>query len=127
MIRKLFIHKIIAVLLFTFTLSACANNANDKSNILVYINNGAFQCGPSGQTAIQTAALLTTNDIKVVESQCGVMTNLMVIAKCGAPSTAINIHSINVTDIKKAQEIGFTRLDNLQKGNKLGYKLVDCK
>ena len=127
MIRKLFIHKIIAVFLFTFALSACANNANDKSNILVYINNGAFQCGPAGKTATQTAALLTANDITVAESQCGVMTRRMVIAKCGAQSTAINIHRIDVTDIKKAQEIGFVRLDSLQKGDKLGYKLVDCK
>lgn len=128
LILKNTVKTFITTLVLMFTLSACASSVNDNNKkITVYINSGAIQCEFDGLTGNQTADLLIEANVAVNTNQCGHLTSRMVIAKCGARTTRINLHEIVANDLEKAKTIGFADVHNLKKGNNIGYEVIDCK
>ncbi len=107
-------------------LTACANTAPQQST-LVYINTGAIQCQTDGKTGAETAGLLTQQDIAVSNTQCGHLSNVMVLAMCGGIATNINVHKIAAADLEKAQSLGFEDVATLLQEDNLGYDVGDCK
>ncbi len=119
--------KILSLAIVALILSACVNRTADKNNIRVYINSGAIQCESDGKTVAETALLLTQQAINVSSSQCGFLSNVVVVAMCGSIATNINVHQISSADLSKAQALGFENVDTLKQQNDLGYQLSDCK
>ncbi|WP_051303346.1 hypothetical protein [Psychromonas aquimarina] len=109
------------------TLSACVSTSNDENTVTIYINSGAVQCESSGKTAAETALLLNEQGIEVRASLCGSLTNLAVIAMCGAGTTDINLHLIGQSDLSSAQDLGFENVESLKLENDPGYQGADCK
>lgn len=118
--------KLLLVLSSAFVLSACANTASQEPT-LVYMNNGAIQCGSDGKAGAETAKLLTDENIVVNSTQCGHLSNIAVIAMCGGIGTNINVHGINSADLEKAQALGFKDVTILKQPEHLGYEVSECK
>lgn len=93
---------------------------------IVYINNGAVQCESKGLSKEQTARILIDNDIDVIDSQCGYLSNLMVAALCGLGDTNINLHTINAQDLVGAQALGFKSVSTLKRDDDKGYAIGNC-
>lgn len=107
-------------------LNGCMHTSESSSN-LVYISSGAVQCEHHGKSVQQTARLLTEKAIVVSESQCGQLTEMAVIAMCGAATTDINLHRIASQDLAAAKALGFNDVKTLKQTDNLGYIITDCK
>ena len=118
--------KLLLIASASLVLTACANTAPQES-AWVYINSGAIQCESDGQTGAETELLLTAENIRVTNTQCGHLANIAVIAMCGGPATNINVHEINVADLKKAQDLGFENVTTLKQKDHAGYDVTECK
>ena len=112
--------------LSVFLLSACVTTKQISQEI-IYINTGEVQCESAGQTGIQTARLLTDNNIEVSKTQCGQLTNIGVASVCGGATVNINIHAIPANKVSNAQDLGFERVSILKHQGDLGYNVRDCQ
>ena len=108
-----------------FILTACVNTTPLETS-LVYINTGEIQCGAEGKTGAETALILTNENIDVSKTQCGHLSNVVMIAMCGAEGTSINVHEIARADLEKAQSIGFEDVNTLKQEESLGYDVSEC-
>lgn len=94
---------------------------------MVYINSGAIQCEPTGKTGAETALLLSNENIAVTKTECGHLTNVAMIAMCGAPTANINVHQISSADLAKAHALGFENVTTVKQEDNLGYDVNTCK
>lgn len=109
-----------------FLLTACVTTEQPPQE-MVYINTGEVQCELAGQTGVQTARLLTDNNIDVSKTQCGQLTNMAVASVCGGTTVNINIHAISADKVAHAQDLGFEHVSTLKQQDNLGYDVSDCK
>lgn len=106
-------------------LTACSS-ATDENDEIVYIDNGAIQCGTSGLTALQTAQTLIDIGIDVSNSQCAYLTDIAVAALCGLGDTNINVHTIPKQSLTDARTLGYESVSTLIRGSESGYALINC-
>lgn len=118
--KKLFLFLSSALLL-----TACANSVPQAST-LVYINAGYIQCESDGKTGAEIALLLTAKNIAVTDIQCGHLSNVAVIAMCGATAIKINVHRIVTADLVDAQALGFVDVMILKQQDSAGYDSGEC-
>lgn len=111
----------------TLLLAACSTTTEKQPETMVYINTGEVQCELDGQTGIQTARLLTDNNIEVSKTQCGQMTDVAVAAVCGGTTANINVHTIPVAGVDTAKALGFEEVSTLKQLDGLGYSVNDCQ
>ncbi len=93
-------------------INASEANLSSKQTVDIYKSDGAIQCEHDGIAAEDMKAELVKGGVDVVCAQKA-DSGLAVIAMCGAPSTAINIFSIRVSDWSRAEVLGFKRLQEL--------------
>jgi|SRR5688572_10521758 len=119
------------------TLGACGGgeSADDPlrterasfGDVLVYESRQAIQCTTRGLTTQQSAQKLVNGGIDVLESNCGVNTNLVFAAVCGAGTGDILIHKIRSTNLADAEQLGFSSVATLNNPTTgIGYAKVDC-
>lgn len=118
--------KLLLLATSTLLLTACAA-PKQVPQAMVYINTGAIQCEIEGQTGVQTARLLTDNNIEVSKTQCGNLSNMAVASVCGGTTTEINVHTIPLDKVEHAQDLGFEDVSTLKMQDDLGYNVSDCK
>lgn len=94
---------------------------------LVFISKGAIQCESTGLAPEITAKALTDAGISVIQSQCGQLTDVMFMARCGAGTGDINLHQIAKQDISTAQSLGFEPVSSLKTESSKGYTISECK
>ena len=115
-------------------LGACGGeSAEDPServstgDVLVYESRQAIQCTTRGLTTQQSAQKLVNGGIDVLESNCGVNTNLVFVTVCGAGTGDILIHKIRKVNLPDAERLGFSSVATLQNPTTgIGYVKVDC-
>ena len=96
-------------------------------DVLVYESRQAIQCTTRGLTPQASAQKLVNGGIDVLESNCGVNTDLVVITVCGAGTPDIIIHKIRRANLEDAEQLGFESVATLQNPTTgIGYAKVDC-
>ena len=96
-------------------------------NELVFESRQSVQCGSRGLTTQQSAQKLVNGGIDVLESNCGVNTNLVFVTVCGAGTGDILIHKIRKVNLPDAERLGFSSVATLQNPTTgIGYVKVDC-
>lgn len=95
------------------------------NGVEIYIAKGNTQCNDDGLTIEETATYLTDAGIGVSESQCGVLEGISYNAVCGGATPDIYIHTINILDIPKAENLGFID-PSILITDKISYTVVDC-
>jgi len=119
--------KVLLVSLLVISLAACQSSKESVEHSTVYIADGSVQCEEGGKTGDETAKMLTDNAISVSETQCGHLAVQAMIAMCGGPTAAINVHTIPTADLEKAQALGFKNVLTLKQGDNKGYEATECK
>lgn len=119
--------KILLLASSALLISACSTTTEKQPESMVYINTGAIQCELEGQTGVQTARLLTDNNIDVSKTQCGQLTDVGVASVCGGATVDINVHAIPTNKIAYAQALGFEDVATLKTETGSGYSVSDCK
>lgn len=107
--------------------AACGsdNNNNDEESY-VFVDSGAIQCEYYGDTLETTAAPLIEAGIDVIESDCGYKTKVLIISTCGAPTTDINLHKIDSSNLDQAEELGYHSVSILEVDSEPGHAIKDC-
>ena len=96
-------------------------------DVLVYESRQAIQCTSRGLTTQESAQKLVNGGIDVLESNCGVNTNLVFAAVCGAGTGDILIHKIRSANLADAEQRGFSSVATLSNPTTgIGYAKVDC-
>ena len=96
-------------------------------DVLVYESRQAIQCTSRGLTSQASAQKLVNGGIDVLESNCGVNTNLVFAAVCGAGNGDILIHKIRSSNLADAEQRGFSAVATLSNPTTgIGYAKVDC-
>ena len=118
------------------TLGACGSESAEdplrservsSGDVLVYESRQAIQCTTRGLTTQQSAQKLVNGGIDVLESNCGVSTNLVFAAVCGGGTGDIIIHKIRSSNLADAEQRGFSSVATLQNPTTgIGYAKVDC-
>ncbi|MCL2919240.1 hypothetical protein [Shewanella litorisediminis] len=62
----------------------------------------------------------------MISTQCGELTEIAMMAVCGAPTTDINILGIASSDMDKALSLGFTAISSLKSADSAGYVTKAC-
>jgi len=93
---------------------------------LIYIDNSAVQCESPGLTEKETAQILIDNDIDVINSKCGYLSDIAVAALCGLGDTKINLHKITSQNLQDAKALGYEPVSTLKNGDNVGYEVIDC-
>lgn len=119
-------NKVLLTLAIPFVLAGCVSTETSKSTF-IYINDGSMQCEEGGKSGLDTAKILEDSNVTVKSTQCGHLSNVVVIGMCGALGTNINVHEIKSDDLKKAQSLGFKDVATLKQENDKGYEISDCK
>jgi len=119
--------KVLLASVLVVSLTACQSIKENAEYSTVYISDGSVQCEEGGKTGVETEKMLTDNGILVSETQCGYLAAQAMIAMCGGPTAAINVHLIATADLKKAQSLGFKDVLTLKKDENKGYEATDCK
>jgi len=119
------------------TLGACGGESAEdplrservsSGDVLVYESRQAIQCTTRGLTTQASAQKLVNGGIDVLESNCGVNTNLVFTAVCGAGTGDILIHKIRSSNLAVAEQRGFSSVDTLRNPTTgIGYVKVDCE
>lgn len=121
------------LLFFLLELTSCSGNANrvgghladnptsELQLITIYKPDKSIQCESKGIDLDVMKNELTFAGVEVVCAKKG-DTGLVVIAKCGASTTRINIYSIQASDWMRAKKLGFKRIDEI--ANYTGH---DCE
>ncbi len=81
-------------------------------SVTIYKSDESIQCERLGIAPEVMKVQLTEAGIKVMCAQKG-DSGLSVLAMCGAPTTAINIYVIRVSDWPKAEKLGFKQIEEL--------------
>ncbi len=106
---------------------ACEHEDDENSlpddQVIVYIDDMAIQCESPGLSEIETAQQLIDVGIDIIASMCGSFT-AAVITICGAQTTGINLHIINIQNVVDAQELGFEPVSSLIVENDRGYDII---
>ncbi|MFA0809983.1 hypothetical protein [Microbulbifer epialgicus] len=89
--------------------------------VWVYRKSGRKQCEGGGMTLQQSLAKLRENGIAVQESRCGVRTDRMYPAVCGAPTGDILLHLIGMDALDAALELGYDPAEQMQ------YQFSACR
>ncbi|WP_444931792.1 hypothetical protein ACJJIF_08510 [Microbulbifer sp. SSSA002] len=89
--------------------------------VWVYRSSGSKQCEGGGMTLQQSLAKLRGDGVLVQESRCGVRTDRMFTAVCGAPTGDILLHSIGVDALDSALELGYNPAE------KVRYQFTGCR
>lgn len=89
--------------------------------VWVYRKSGRKQCESGGMTLQQSLAKLRENGIAVQESRCGVRTDRMYPAVCGAPTGDILLHLVGMDALDAALELGFDPAEQVQ------YQFSACR
>jgi hypothetical protein len=107
-------------------ITACDDDSStiEVELVEVYIHKGDTQCNDDGLTLSETATYLTDSSIDVPLSQCAFTTGLDFPSVCGAGTNNIYIHTIPITDLSKAENLGFEALSSLY--SEFGYEIVEC-
>jgi hypothetical protein len=96
-------------------------------DVLVFESRQAIQCTSRGLTTQASAQKLVNAGIDVLESNCGVNTNLAFAAVCGAGTGDILIHKIRSANLADAEQRGFSSVATLSNPTTgIGYAKVDC-
>lgn len=106
------------------TLSGCNSTVHENTS-LVYISDGYVQCEQPPAPLADTAVLLQTANVEVLSSSCGQITDMGVIAMCGAGGTGIHLHQIKSTDLDQANQAGFDSIDKLTEQG-LAFEFIEC-
>ena len=106
------------------TLLGCKQELSEqlKSTTEVYISTNQLQCENNGLSLLESKNALRTADIQVIDSQCAIISGLMYAAGCGMPTGRIYVHRILLDDQLKAEQSGFTTVEQLAEG----YQYVEC-
>ncbi len=99
---------------------------NSLQTVTVYIDSGAKQCQYSGHPLAKSEQRLNRVGVAVLESACGVLTDVMFPAVCGGRTEKINLHTINAKDLAQAENAGFKSVTHLRQGQQPGFKPVPC-
>jgi hypothetical protein len=103
------------------------NERVSSGDVLVYESRQAIQCTTRGLTTQASAQKLVNGGIDVLESNCGVNTNLVFAAVCGAGTGDLLIHKIRSSNLADAEHLGFSSVDTLRNPTTgIGYAKVDC-
>jgi hypothetical protein len=89
--------------------------------VWVYRKSGRKQCEGGGMTLQQSQAKLRENGLMVQESRCGVRTDRMFPAVCGAPTGDILLHLISMDALDAALELGYDPAEKMQ------YQFSQCR
>lgn len=108
-------------------ISACSTTPEKKPQTMVYIGTDAIQCEIEGQTGLQTARVLTDNNIDVSKTQCGTLTDVTIATVCGSGTADINVHAIATDKVAYAEALGFKDVATLKTENGPGYSASDCE
>ncbi|MEI6897533.1 MAG: hypothetical protein V5786_08645 [Psychromonas sp.] len=117
-------NKLLIALLSLFLLNACVNSGEQS---WVYMNSGVIQCESAGRTSGESAYRLTQHNISVNETLCAQLSDMTMVARCGASTTSIHLHRIAEVDLQKAQSVGFLDVQGLKKEDDLGYQIHTCR
>lgn len=117
----------ILLTILSLILMACEHEDDENSlpddQVIVYIDDMAIQCESPGLSEIETAQQLIDVGIDIIASMCGSFT-AAVITICGAQTTGINLHIINIQNVVDAQELGFEPVSSLIVENDRGYDII---
>jgi len=113
-------------MLIVVSLYGCNVIVNSDMTVLIYTDKNSTQCNEDGMSLSETSALLVSEGINIVTSQCGVLTGLAVVSLCGANDLQINIHEIYSAHTKKALSLGFKLMPDIAQKDR-GYKIIPCK
>lgn len=92
--------------------SASSISEAESSRIKIYKADGSRQCGQGKAIALsEMQKQLTKAGIKVLSSTKG-PDGMMHTQVCGAATGTANIYEISSADLKKAEKLGFSRLEN---------------
>ena len=98
-----------------------------SGDVLVYESRQAIQCTARGLTTQESAQKLVNGGIDVLESNCGVDTDLVHATLCGLGTNEILIHKIRSSNLADAEQRGFSSVDTLRNPTTgIGYAKVDC-
>ncbi|WP_299584325.1 hypothetical protein [uncultured Microbulbifer sp.] len=89
--------------------------------VWVYRKSGRKQCEGGGVTLQQSLAKLRENGVMVQESRCGVRTDRMYPAVCGAPTGDILLHLVSMDALDAALELGYDPAEQMQ------YQFSECR
>ena len=91
----------------------------------MYISDGYVQCEQPPLPLRETREHLTNAGIKVWSSHCAQISNLSVIAMCGASGAGIHLHEIDSQQVDNAQRLGFKPVSYLSQRS-LNYQTIAC-
>lgn len=92
--------------------SASSSPAPDPKTLKVYKADGSRQCGQGKAIDLKVMeAQLTKAGIKILSS-AKQPDGMMHTQVCGAPTGTANTYEIAPADLKKAEKLGFSRLEN---------------
>ena len=112
--------------LVLFTLLVAATGCASQS-ATVYKSDGVKQCEGGGTSLVQSKNELTEAGVDVLDSQCGALTGIAVMAVCGGPSLGIHLHDINARHLQRAERLGFAPTQNLlDEGQGTGFEIIPC-
>ncbi|WP_444941122.1 hypothetical protein ACJJI3_00570 [Microbulbifer sp. ZKSA004] len=89
--------------------------------VWIYRGSGSKQCEGGGMTLQQSQAKLSDNGVKVQESRCGVRTDRMFPAVCGAPTGDILMHLVGMDALDASIELGYSPAEKVQ------YQFAACR
>ena len=115
----------------TIMLYACSGSQSSADrpteNLMVFTAAGKLQCEPeSGISTAESGQILESEGILVLDSFCGIQTDLAFPAVCGGGTPDIILHSISSSDENIAVSLGYLAVSNLETSNDQGYQLSDC-
>ena len=118
------------------TLGACGGESAEdplrservsSGDVLVYESRQAIQCTTRGLTTQDSAQKLVNGGIDVLESNCGVDTDLVHATLCGLGTNEILIHKIRSSNLADAEQRGFSSVDTVRNPTTgIGYAKVEC-
>lgn len=97
-----------------------------SSKVLIYKLTGQVQCGPSVADASENARYLADNNVRVIDSFCGVQTGVFFPAVCGGKTGKLYLHWIDASDLETTKSLGYDRADSLEKSGEPGFQIVEC-
>src|SRR4030095_4736188 len=118
------------------TLGACGGESTEdplrserasSGDVLVYESRQAIQCTTRGLTTQQSAQKLVNGGIDVLESNCGVDTDLVHATLWGLGNHELILHKIRSATLADAEQRGFASVEELRNPTTgIGYAKVDC-
>jgi len=121
--------RFLSVIMLMFALlMGCEKSEPTDESMMIYESRNVLQCEPgSGLSPAASAAKLSDTNVRVFNTYCGYKTGVMFPAACGMGTPDILIHTISESDLRAAEQMGFSPIDALIINDQdMGYEIVDC-